>query len=126
MDIQKIKLAIEDAEQERDGLLENLKEFQILQQRINNLNKFISEGNNLLGITTEHIFTEDKIPIWKRIKEILKEYKKSMTPSEITSIFHERKWSLSEMNGVEVIRTAMLKKPKIFHRLDNKMFKLLE
>lgn len=124
--------AIELAQQEANDLMEQLKKFQKLQQRLIQLSTFIEQGKLILGIESLDtlkptsspgkkkglglIYPEDleEQPIYLKVVQILRETGISMTLSDLAEEFRKRNWKLSKKNARQVLRNTMKAKPEMF------------
>jgi hypothetical protein len=134
-----MRAAVEEAEVERNKLLEQLKKLDQIRQRISHLDVFIKRGKILLGdhqeqaeetleqpvnnqtITNlgprpEQQEKDDDRPLHHKINDIIRESNKSWKVSELVLEFRRRGWNLSEKNGKQVLRNALKLKPELFQK----------
>jgi hypothetical protein len=136
-----IRTAVEDAEAERNKLLEQLKKMEQIRQRISHLDVFIKRGKILLGdnqeqdeileqpinnppVTTANLnpnTTVDDRPLYQKVYDIMNESGKSWKISDLVLEFRRKGWNLSEKNGKQVLRNALKLKQKLFQK-DNDGF----
>ena len=123
-----ILAAINDAKQERQGVVLRLAEMERQQQRLFQLDTFIAQGELLLGLdkqkndSTEHPvrmihITKDSIagPNWIKARTIYRENgNKPLKLTDLVREFKNRGWKLSDKNSKEVMRSALKNKPDIF------------
>jgi flagellar motility protein MotE (MotC chaperone) len=124
-----IQRAIESAIKERDQLLEKLKEFDSIKERLDRLEVFINQGKLLIGEEPEKIDTQKSESTPRRIlrlfgektnpekiMEILEASGRAMTVPEISNEFRARNWRLSEKNRMQILRNALKGKPEWFEK----------
>ena len=131
-----MRAAVEEAEAERNKLLEQLKKLDQTRQRISHLDVFIKRGKILLGDNQEQDETieqpidkspvsfnpQDAIddrPLHQKLFDIMRKNEKSWKISELVSEFRSRGWVLSEKNGKQVLRNTLKLKPELFQKDDN-------
>jgi len=132
-----IRKAIQMAEQERNSLLDKLKEYEEIKQRLSQLEVFINTGKNLLGIDVGTSAVEKLTPISsfsgekmqritheEGVKKILIDAGRALSLSDIVQEYRKRNWNLSEKNGREVIRQLIGRKGDMFKKelVGNKTF----
>ena len=130
-----IKIAIQEAERELSGLVEKLKEYEETRLRITNIETFIKAGKVMLGVTDQS--TEDNPSYvsselfppkgvegdlsekshFEGIVEILKDTNTPLSLRELAEEFYKRKWKLSEKNGRQVLRAAILRHSDKLNRI---------
>ena len=122
-----IRFAIESAQRERDKLLEKLKEFEKIKERLSQIEAFINQGRILIGDKPENIgmdkpesragriirFLGEKTNADKVIG-ILEASGRAMRVPEIANEFRVRNWPLSEKNGMQILRNVLKGKPDLF------------
>lgn len=130
--------AIELAQQEANGIEEELKGLQERQKRLVQLNTFIEQGKLILGIESvdapesikstpptpkriglglipEGVILE-KQPIHLKVAQIIREGGKSVNLSELVDEFRKRNWKLSKKNPRQVLRNTIKTNPELFSK----------
>ena len=114
-----IRFAIESAQRERDKLLEKLKEFEKIKERLSQIEAFINQGRILIGDKPESKavriirFLGEKTNADKA-KGILEASGRAMRVPEIANEFRVRNWPLGEKNGMQILRNVLKGKPDLF------------
>lgn len=140
-----IKTAIESAMQERDQLLEELKGFDKIKERLGQIEAFINQGRLLLGEgyarnnrndhprTMAEAISESVKKAFggktnaEKIVEILKATGRAMTVPEIVNEFKARNWQLGEKNRNQIIRnTLKSKEGNLFEKVGIGLWDLFE
>jgi hypothetical protein len=134
-----IRKAIESAQLERDKLLEELKEFEKIKERLGQIEAFINQGKLLLGDKSRrndvkeldskptripYLYGEKTNP--EKIVEILRASGRAMTVPEIANEFKARNWHLSEKSRMQIIRNALKGKPGWFEKEGTGLWNLKE
>lgn len=132
-----IKTAIESAMRERDQLLDKLKEFDKLKERLGQIEAFINQGRLLLG--EDYAKGDIKSPTQalaervsgqisqlfkslpgktnaEKIVEVLKATGRAMSVPKIVTEFRARKWQLGEKNRMQIIRNALKSKEGVLFK----------
>jgi hypothetical protein len=120
--------AIQEAELERNRLVETLKDYEKTRTRIAQLETIIKTWNEYLGEANikdtstpqEKLFQDVDVGGEKThseaVIEILGAANRALTIKDIVNEFRKRNWKLSDKNGTEVIRRVMLKNHNRFER----------
>jgi len=129
-----IKKAITGAERELDSLNEKIKELETIRLRMMQIETFLKAARAVVGVTdqlsensltqvasemftgTDKTITIIEKPHLVGIAEILKEVNKPLSLSDLAEEFRKRNWKISEKNGRQVLRAAILRRPDMFNR----------
>jgi uncharacterized protein YihD (DUF1040 family) len=124
-----INKAIQEAQDECNSLIEQLKEYDKIKLKISQLEAFINTGKTLLGndVNTRDntetsispsLFPDEKQPLThlESVKKILADGGSELSLNDLVEQYRKRNWKLSESNGREVLRGIMLRHSKDFKK----------